>query len=62
MRGKKKQKEPVGMNPSEIFAALALLEKEQHHKYITLRLIPCQNKADLSQSQTLQRLSAVKES
>ena len=28
MRGKK-QKEPVGMNPSEIFAALALLEKER---------------------------------
>ena len=29
MRGKKKQKEPVGMNPSEIFAALAMLEKER---------------------------------
>jgi len=29
MRGKKKQKEPVGMNPAEIFAALALLEKER---------------------------------
>ena len=28
MRGKK-QKEPVGFNPSEIFAALALLEKER---------------------------------
>ena len=28
MRGKK-QKEPVGMNPSEIFAALAMLEKER---------------------------------
>ena len=28
MRGKK-QKEPVGMNPTEIFAALALLEKER---------------------------------
>ena len=28
MRGKK-QKEPVGMNPAEIFAALALLEKER---------------------------------
>jgi N utilization substance protein A len=28
MRGKK-QKEPAGMNPSEIFAALALLEKER---------------------------------
>jgi len=46
----------------DIFSDVALLEKEQHHKYITLRLIPCQNKADLSQSQTLQRLSAVKES
>ena len=29
MRGKKKQKEPVGMNCEEIFAALALLEKER---------------------------------
>ena len=30
MRGKsKKQKEPVGMNPSEIFTALAMLEKER---------------------------------
>ncbi|MBQ8851107.1 MAG: transcription termination/antitermination protein NusA, partial [Oscillibacter sp.] len=29
MRGKKKQKEPVGMNCAEIFAALALLEKER---------------------------------
>lgn len=28
MRGKK-QKEPAGMNPAEIFAALALLEKER---------------------------------
>ena len=29
MRGKK-QKEPAGMNPAEIFAALALLEKERN--------------------------------
>ena len=29
MKGKKKQKEPAGMNPAEIFAALALLEKER---------------------------------
>ena len=29
MRGKKKQKEPVGMNCADIFAALALLEKER---------------------------------
>ena len=28
MKGKK-QKEPVGFNPAEIFAALALLEKER---------------------------------
>ena len=28
MRGKK-QKEPAGMNPGEIFAALELLEKER---------------------------------
>ena len=29
MRGKK-QKEPVGMNSTEIFAALAMLEKERN--------------------------------
>ena len=29
MRGKKKQKEPVGMNAAEIFAAVAMLEKER---------------------------------
>jgi len=29
MRGKKKQKEPVGMNAPEIFTALAMLEKER---------------------------------
>ena len=29
MKGKKKQKDPVGMNTSEIFAALAMLEKER---------------------------------
>ena len=29
MRGKK-QKEPAGMNPAEIFAALELLEKERN--------------------------------
>ena len=28
MKGKK-QKDPVGLNPSEIFAALAMLEKER---------------------------------
>ena len=29
MKGKKQKKEPAGMNPAEIFAALALLEKER---------------------------------
>ena len=29
MKGKKKQKEPAGINPAEIFAALELLEKER---------------------------------
>jgi len=29
MKGKKKQKEPVGMNAAEIFAAVAMLEKER---------------------------------
>lgn len=30
MRGKKRQKEPAGMNPAEIFAAAELLEKERN--------------------------------
>lgn len=30
MKGKKKQKEPAGMNPAEIFAALEMLEKERN--------------------------------
>ena len=30
MRGKKKQKEPVGMNPAAIFEALEMLEKERN--------------------------------
>jgi len=46
----------------DIFTDVGLLEKENHHKYITLHLVPCQEKADLNQSPTLQRLSTVKES
>ena len=46
----------------DIFADVGLLEKEMLHKYITLRLVPNQEKTDLKQSQTMQRLMAVKES
>ena len=46
----------------DVFADVGLLEKTRVHKYITLRLIPRQDKADLSQSRTLQLLQRVKES
>jgi len=46
----------------DIFADVGLLQKKQLHKYITVcPAEPCE-KADLSQSQTMQRLIAVKES
>ena len=46
----------------DVFADVGLLEKTRVHKYITLRLIPRQDKADLTQSRTLQLLQRVKES
>ena len=46
----------------DIFADVGLLEVQRHHKYLTIRLLPRQDKADLSQSRTMQRLLAAKES
>ena len=40
----------------DIFADVGLLEIGRHHKYITVRLIPTSQKADLNQSRTMQQL------
>ena len=45
----------------DIFADVGLLQMQWSHKYITLRLMPAGEKADLSQSRTMQKLCAVKE-
>ena len=39
MKGKKKVKEPAGMNIPEIFAALAMLEKERSLLLKALQLV-----------------------
>ena len=46
----------------DIFADVHLLQMQRYHKYITIRLLPCQQKADLTSSRTMQRLIAAKES
>ncbi len=46
----------------DIFTDVGLLQTERLHKHITIRLVPTQEKADLTQSRTMRRLSAVKES
>lgn len=46
----------------DIFADVGLVELQWSHKYIDIRVIPAQEKADLAQSLTMQRLSAAKES
>jgi len=45
----------------DIFADVGLLETQRQQKYITIRLLPCGKKADLGQSQTMQRLLRAKE-
>ena len=45
----------------DIFADVGLLEIQRLHKYMTLRLIPTETKADLNASQTMQQLLAAKE-
>ena len=46
----------------DIFRDVGLLETQRFHKYLTIRLIPRRDKADLNQSKTMQRLLAAKES
>ncbi len=46
----------------DIFSDVGLVQTQHHHKHISLRLIPRQDKADLNQSQTIQYLQAAKES
>ena len=46
----------------EIFSDVGLLELKRLRKCVTIRLLPTSQKADLTQSATLQRLTAAKES
>jgi len=46
----------------DIFRDVGLLQTQRLHKYITIHLTPGTGKADLTESQTLQRLLQVKES
>ncbi len=46
----------------DIFADVGLLQTQRQHKYITIRLVPRSDKADLNASRTMQRLMAAKES
>ena len=41
----------------DIFADVGLLELTRQHKHITVRLVPTEGKADLSQSRTMQLLT-----
>ncbi|MBR7122930.1 MAG: single-stranded-DNA-specific exonuclease RecJ [Oscillospiraceae bacterium] len=46
----------------DIFADVGLVKIQRYHKYITITLLPVEQKADLTQSLTMQKLAAVKES
>ncbi len=46
----------------DIFHDVGLLQSQRMHKYISIRLTPGQEKADLNESQTLQQLLRAKES
>ena len=45
----------------DIFTDVGLLELKRQHKHMTIRLIPTEGKADLTQSRTMQLLAAAKE-
>ena len=45
----------------DIFADVELLQLQRQHKHITIQLLPCQQKADLNTSKTMQNLMAAKE-
>ena len=46
----------------DIFSDVELVQVQRQHKYITIQLSPREQKADLSQSRTMQQLLAAKES
>ena len=46
----------------DIFSDVGLIQTDRLHKYISIRLTPGTGKADLNQSQTMQRLQQMKES
>ena len=46
----------------DIFADVGLIRLQRLHKYITICLVPSQDKADLTSSRTMQLLLAAKES
>jgi single-stranded-DNA-specific exonuclease len=46
----------------DIFCDVGLIQLQRMHKYISIRLTPGAGKADLNQSQTMQRLLQMKES
>ena len=46
----------------DVFSDVGLVEKQHYHKHISIRLVPRQEKADLTQSRTMKHLLAVKES
>jgi len=46
----------------DIFRDVGLLTITRMHKYLSIRLTPGDSKADLNQSQTMQRLLRAKES
>ena len=46
----------------DIFRDVGLLRLDRQRKYITIELTPCEEKADLNESQTMQLLLQAKES
>ena len=46
----------AAINSLDIFADVGLIEISRQHKYMTLRVIPTEGKADLFQSRTMQQL------
>ena len=44
----------------DIFSDVGLIETQRLHKYITIRLLPTDHKADLTTSRTMQQLLAAK--
>ena len=58
--------QPLGLGKMltclDIFADVKLLETQRQNRQIIIRLLPQEGKSDLNESQTMQRLNAVKES